>query len=234
MTSPDAPPPQEPGPAKGAWSVRQRLRDLWAWSGLAPKDVVTITIATCALVVSGYTAYYNLIRVNDDMRLVVQRQPILGWKTKEERAYIAAEPLVAFINYGNRPAVVMSIEAVIHVGRIPANTCDRGSAHHYLTDLEPVVIEPNKIVNKPFKLTLFVSDKTTIVEADGRLSFNVPNPPALLPYSLCLILGLLTPSDSLIEKPVAMGSYNLERATQILHNVKAGPDPTRPIQLLRK
>ena len=128
----------------------------------------------------------------------------------------------------------MSIEVVIHVGSIPANSCERASARHYLTSLEPVVIEPNKIVTNPFKLTLFVADKTTIVEADGRLSFNVPNPPALLPYSLCLIMGLLTPSDSLIEKPVAMGTYTLERTTQILRNVKAGPDPTRPIQLLKK
>src|SRR5215212_6888961 len=96
--------PKEPEPRK---TIASRLKAAMEKFGLAPKDVITITLSLSAFVLSAMTAYFNVIRRVDDVRVIVSGDPRVTFNGENLEAGLPRKYTLIFFNTGSRPAVIL-------------------------------------------------------------------------------------------------------------------------------
>jgi hypothetical protein len=112
------------------------------------RDWLSLVIAVLALCVSGGTAYFNVVRQRDDLRVVISSYPVVLFVSKQ--LFLFDLPLkLAFINSGNRTAAIMSINWAFDKQE-SAGTCVNGRSVDY--EVAPFVIKPGEIVLKELKI----------------------------------------------------------------------------------
>ena len=118
------------------------------------KDWVTITLSVLAFIISASTAYINLIRQDDDLRMVVQGdlrfrsephsdvEPAIGLYSEDQR--------ITFINLGNRDASITALSLGVKVFDTDtgARTCEGGSGWQLAYDIEPFTVKGGESVTK--------------------------------------------------------------------------------------
>jgi hypothetical protein len=138
---------------------RQRLREAYEnrKKKEAPKqkwtarDFVSLTVSVIALIISGGSVYFTLLRQIDDVSMVVGGMPMADWVDGKALSIEANEFNVTFMNTGTR-SVVVNWLAVDYAQPIYD---DEGCARHatsFTTDLQPLVIKEKEIVVKKIKI----------------------------------------------------------------------------------
>jgi hypothetical protein len=77
------------------------------------RDWIALTVSLVSLLVSGLTAYFNVLLQQDDIRIVVDRMPDMS---RDQKGVMFASNGVqlTLINVGNRAAVVTKLLAVAY------------------------------------------------------------------------------------------------------------------------
>jgi hypothetical protein len=124
--------------------------------GFAAKDWVAVTISVLALIVSGGSAYFNVIQKVENVSVTVRYAPTVN-KDGDKLVVPPETYSVFFINSGNRPVTIlgMSVLFVQHKERLAFNCYPPGveaAAREFNTDLEPFVVRENEVAIRPFKI----------------------------------------------------------------------------------
>jgi hypothetical protein len=118
--------------------------------GLTAKDWITITLSSLALVISASSAYYNILRQQDDLRVVIGEAPGIFYDTNARNIAIIGGQGLTFINSGNRAAAIMNVSLVIATPLKDENSpkCSTTSTYELRYLFEPFVMKPGELTVK--------------------------------------------------------------------------------------
>src|SRR4051812_20362160 len=86
---------------------RASARKHWlGWPSFSAKDWITTGLSVGAILISLISAYFSVVRVKDDVRLVVTEFPQLFIESPEELS-LGDQFSLAFINAGSRSAIIL-------------------------------------------------------------------------------------------------------------------------------
>ena len=77
------------------------------------KDWASLMIAVLALAISATTAYFNLLRDRDDVRVAFGFGPTIFYNKTAEKLHLADPTTLTFINSGNRAAAIANVAQYI-------------------------------------------------------------------------------------------------------------------------
>lgn len=168
---------------------------------MAIKDWAGPAIAFLALGVSGTTAYFNIIRQNDDLRLVVNDGPYLIMKGKTGELTFYPDYKLTFVNSGTRGVAIANVRMEVRQpgpGIEEPTQCDGASEfdHTFEYDLAPFVVKPSEVLAVPV---------TKIKEPESPLIYLSPlNIARKRSYYTfwCLRIRIITPDSA--DKEVAI------------------------------
>jgi len=121
---------------------------------------ITLIISCLAFLVSAGTAYFNIIRQTDDVRLVTPQAPFVVIDDQGMLG-VSGQQQITFINSGNRDVAVTGITLVLFKLRAPppVNSQCNDAADLQVANLvynfEPFIATPGHIVIKTFDRTLY-------------------------------------------------------------------------------
>jgi hypothetical protein len=125
-----------------------------AWS---PKDYATIILSSLAFIVSAISAYFNVIRIEDNISLAVQFRAFATREDQENFSISSTqETPVVFINSGNRPVAILSLDFVYIQIEDRTKTfaeCTGKYTNVLHTDFDTLVVKPNDFAVKRVKIT---------------------------------------------------------------------------------
>jgi hypothetical protein len=177
--------------------------------GMTIKDWITTTVACLAVGISVTTAYFNLLRQTNVVRVVVDnRSPWVAIERDGSHFLVTANHDVTFINSGNQTAAVSRIILVLlqptSFEEFPANCKDDTErATPYKED--PFVIDPGKIVRK--RIELPVEDMT-----DGAVLFETVGDQEAERFVLtCLRFEIITPGKTYADIRMPLHIHNFQR-----------------------
>lgn len=166
--------------------------------GLKLKDVVSLVLSTLAFAVSGGTAYYNIIRETDDLRVVISSTPSYRIDEGLKRAAAFGDLSMVFINSGNRAAAIVRV--VLEVGQPGGGLGECGGSYtSIVVDLEPFVVKEKEIVTKWMTLKTKSEGFGYKLETDGAISFPLTEENLkrdTLDFDTCLNFFAATPSNA--------------------------------------
>src|ERR1700730_6611317 len=81
-------------------------------SGWTIKDYVTLTLSILAFVVSGGSAYFNILRVEENVSVAVDFRVFAVRDQENLSVSSTQETPIVFVNSGNKPVAVMSASFV--------------------------------------------------------------------------------------------------------------------------
>jgi hypothetical protein len=173
------------------------------------KDWLSVSFSALALVISSFTVFVNLIKAEDNLRVVMEPQP-LPFVTRDK----AGEPEISlslnktevtFLNSGNRPAAINSLIGVVKQPTVEGKsaTCNDGDTFREFFDFQPLVLGPQKIETR----TLIPRDQRSaaieVSEANKkRETFSV---------IFCLELGVITPDIYDRKRLVPVAAFELDK-----------------------
>jgi hypothetical protein len=186
-------------------------------------------VSIVALGVSGLTAYFNILRQVDDLRLLFSENPaiILDWK--KNTAEISFFEPMTFINAGNRPATITTstiVFLIVSVDNIEAPMpCRQKSwSMAFILDpevIKPFVIEANKVLLFPFEYSFVYNLRSQKFIEEAKSFYLVA----------CMNIEILTPDD-LYNVEVSLLKRLVERGVDVIDPFE---DKERSVRvLLRK
>jgi hypothetical protein len=198
---------------RGMASKKAKVKDSNQSSknGFAPKDWVAVTISVLALIVSGGTAYFNVIQKVENVSVTVRYTPSVD-KDGDKLAVRPETYSVFFINSGNRPVTIfgMSVLFVQHKERLAFNCYPEtieAAAGQFDTDLEPFVVKENEVAIKSFKIGARHPYGQQRVEGPDASSFLIIDELKQLkdiPIEICLDVELSTPTLKYYSQRVSL------------------------------
>jgi hypothetical protein len=165
-------------------------------TGMAAKDWTTLAISLLAFIISTISAYWTIIRQVDDVRVMILGHPELTLTDSGIKVGVGNMRL-GFVNLGNRPASITSIELTID--QTPnTDDCSETSREYTMLDVPPLVVEAGKIDVRAPKLS----------KPDFVVSLSASNLKATeVPATACLGFEILTPAQREIYKRVSVGTH---------------------------
>jgi hypothetical protein len=171
--------------------------------GLTPKDWITLTLSILAFGISAGSAYYNIVRQSDHVRILIHTTPFIT--LDQDRTRFAAEPneTVLFINSGNRTAAITAVDLRVDQDRAKPEECGATAGIQLEYDIEPLVLKPGEIVAKTMKLKgkrppEYIGVDPLAVNANGFVTFPVSNENMArdtLWIRVCMEIWVVTPDE---------------------------------------
>jgi hypothetical protein len=131
-----------------AFSVREWLLALFTFVGLSLTAIST---------------YFVTIRTIDEVRIVVNRAPVISWQRNNVR--IASKLDLTFVNSGNRSAAITSITLIFYQD---SKTCEAGENASIKFNIEAFVIKPGEV----FVKSLSYSKESTSLDDFPKVKVN--------------------------------------------------------------
>jgi len=153
---------------------------------MTSKDWATLTLSILALAVSGFTAYFNLLRQVDDLRVTITAD--LGEYIKDDELVVTSATglLLFFANLGTRQAGIESV--TVNVSLLDEKHKDLYCRFSEPLSIEPVVLKAGEIAVVKGTLTRSIEakfcDSVKNVEkfvASSFVSYTIITPDTYLP-----------------------------------------------------
>ncbi|MGX1163747.1 hypothetical protein AB7M16_000013 [Bradyrhizobium sp. USDA 372] len=216
-----------------AYEARKRERNnkpkkKWPW-----KESISSTLSVIAFISSGVAFYKSSVRQVDDLRVVAAQPPELRYLDDEQAFLIdTAEVPLLFLNSGNRPAAVESVELFAlqpEKPELPDNWLSMPAIdefeyfHCYEPDyvngesrkepietrFDPVVIKPNDVVVAKLKIAATEARKIPVVDSHQTNGRSYKEFAGNYPLLLCLEFRMTTPSGSRIDSRSIAGIWSV-------------------------
>jgi hypothetical protein len=171
-------------------------------SNMTLKDWFTVTLSICAFFISAATAYFNIVRQQDNLSVSVASFPDVVKLDDEQLLVGKDEAALVFINSGNRAAAITGV-SIFFMQHDQQSKCDEVTSGNngawFLTDMEPIVVKQNDITTKTVKIIRpFASSNIQKNEFDKYL-FPIEGPNKGKKESTietCLSISFSTPSHA--------------------------------------
>jgi len=173
-----------------------------------------------------------VLRVSDDVRVVASRLPQLAIDSPDTLS-IDKDFQLAFINSGNRPAIILGYQLV--VDQPYTETYCRFDATRFLIKVQPVIVKASEIVNVTVKLDGPNDDKT-IKRAGDRWTIPVKGrnlKEDFVEVQMCLEIDLATPTNSYESVKLKLHQQSGRRAKD-MPLIDNGDQDKRPIVLIHR
>jgi hypothetical protein len=183
------------------------------------KDWVTLGISMLALAISGGSAYFNILRVEDRVSLIVEDGPV-AFMTNDNNfsVYLDSEPNFIFINSGSRPAVIAWLRLFFLQSSGKAQkTCSSfldGNEATFDTNFEPLVVKEREVVTKKIKMTDAAIESKMKKGSSGNFLFPVETAfigETRITITVCAAVRVVTPSVALHDAAVPIYQYMMTR-----------------------
>ncbi|WP_315701223.1 MULTISPECIES: hypothetical protein [unclassified Bradyrhizobium] len=170
------------------------------------RDWVAIGISLGSLIISAVTSI-NVLIPRDDVRMMIDRHPLVGLDLSTNKFKVFGNPLLTFINSGNRPAGISGLSASAQRldSRSPKiQDCSRKDALVFSIpfDTKPFVLNPGeiKVVEAAIAIPSGVEALFTWItaEKDGIISIPRSDFKEGDRILICIQLNLATP-DSFVK-----------------------------------
>jgi|SRR5579862_2804659 len=171
-------------------------------SWLEPKDYVTVTLSSLAIIVSVLTAYFNILRTAESVSLISDNEQLA--MILDENTLVIPSDIdgqIALINSGTRAVVISSVVVFyLQPVKMTAPECLINGVN-IRTDFESTVLKPNDVLVKKMKLekaAVFVQgDVEAKRNADGNFTFPIADHnkgKKDIIMDVCLEIAMSTPS----------------------------------------
>jgi hypothetical protein len=185
--------------------------------GWTPKDYVTLTLSILAFIVSAGTAYFNILRVEENVSVAVDfrvfaliRPGGADFPSDQHNLSVSSveETPIVFVNSGNKSVAVLSASFIyIQTKEGDPRKCrlERGPGIDaqtlFKTDLDPLVLGPNDVIVKHVKITAAPGYQSDNIRRIGEHGFVFPvsdenRTKSKFQMQVCLGVELTTPSVS--------------------------------------
>lgn len=142
-----APEGEEPAPVHKARPGSKQGGAGWSW-----KDAVTLPSSLAALLISGSGFYFNLVRLSDDIRMLIPTVPYVTLDNDHSRFAIEPAETILFMNSGNRSAAISFVQLYVNQDRNAQDGCELPSALMLEYDAEPFGLKPSEIASRTIQL----------------------------------------------------------------------------------
>jgi hypothetical protein len=183
---------------------------------LALKDKFSMSLSVLALLVSFLTAYFNLVRQYDDVRIVINLDPqntVLDRFTYPSGDILNHPRRLTFINSGNRSVAITSVRiSVLFATDLEAATeCTfayGGEVSFYYYEFEPFTLKANDIAVP--KMEPRYRNRSNIygekIEETEGTRRNLVS---------CLLIGFITPDNVVTEQSIVMTKLKKDSTAEI-------------------
>jgi hypothetical protein len=179
---------------------------------MAFKDWASLTFSCLALLISGGSAYFNVVLQKDDIRVVIGSTPFFSLRPNGDIATVGEQELT-FINSGNRAAAITSITALVTRFSVPEDllmTCDGPDVYRMRFEVEAFVIKPGEILVKkiPVSRDLGWNEEKGGVLVLPKKMYEAKHGDK---YLACLAMNITTPDSFSKEVSPRAFEYVLKR-----------------------
>jgi hypothetical protein len=211
-------------------------------SSWSPKDYVTITFSSLAFIVSAISAYFNVIRIEDNISLAVQFRAFATREDKNFSISAQQETPVVFINSGNRPVAILSLDFVyiqIEDRTVTFAECTGKHTTVLHTDFDTLIVKPNDFAVKRVKITdaiWYLKDQIKKSDRDNYLFpiwSGVQNKSSIS-IDVCAVTLMTTPDESRYYANVLIHKYTAEPGRWSYSSQSEGDTSSRPRNLVKK
>jgi hypothetical protein len=175
------------------------------WRGIAMtgKDWVTIILSTLAFLLSAGTAYFNIVRQEDNVSVTFGRVPSISISETNDRFLIVEDEVdLILINSGNRGVAISGLAMFVmqHDQHTRCKTATSGNDGAWFTyKIEPFIVKANDLEAKRLRIAQPYSSSETPKNKSGQYTFpfeeiNKGRPEALI--EICFAVFFTTPGQS--------------------------------------
>ena len=177
---------------------------------MSVKDWISIVISIGALSVSLATAYFNIFRQTDDVRLALSDIPTTGVQPKLGKVSVQAQQSFTFINSGNRPAVIARLQlAVVQPSKTTPSPTSCKPEEDGINYYAPIPYQFVPVVIKPAEVSAVSATLAWRKTSDGLVTVGItPENSSRTDRHyvfMCLLIDLVTPDNVVVEKAVPLG-----------------------------
>jgi hypothetical protein len=119
-------------------------------------DLIAIGISCAAFILSASTSYFSLLRVSDDVRLVISGMPQMNLDWKQRTFEIERPQKFLFINAGTRAVSINSIYLKVAQPKAENEAfekdCKKGEVEFVYYDSDPFVVRAGEMLTKQTNL----------------------------------------------------------------------------------
>lgn len=163
-----------------------------AWTA---KDTLTTSLSGIALAVSLISAYFTVLRVSEDVRMVVTRFPQITIESPDSIS-VSNEFQLAFINSGNRPAVIIRASLFVDQGSSEGGQCDILRGTHFLLKGDPLVVKAAESGNLTLTIDQVDGDKSTAKKTGSVWTIPIKKKEEFLEIQMCVSVDIATPTSA--------------------------------------
>lgn len=206
------------------------------------KDSLTIGLSSAALIISGASAYYNVLRVTDDVRVIIWDAPVLmpDFRAQQFAIYPQKSSFI-FINSGTRSVAISRVS--LRIGQptdsraVSANGCNNLDVLYY--DLEPFIVKAGDINSKNTEIVGVPYGMPeryfyTIKDGDIFVAASQANKSRdKYKYKVCLEVAFITPDTEYDSKTIY--EFEDEIGPDVIgYGFSSSSNERPPIVLIRK
>jgi hypothetical protein len=169
------------------------------------REWAAFVLSTLAIVISITTAYLTTLRTLDELKVVVDRRPVLFLWSDGKSMMTYGVLSVLFINSGNRPISVLSVSLCYGEAKeVRGRTTCNGVLID--TNFDGVVIDEKKVLLKEISLRLRVLffEGDNLSKEDSAFTFNAAKALERGVISMCAVFRVATPSNEATEITVEL------------------------------
>lgn len=222
-----------PFPVPPRDGLRARIN---AYLAFTPKDWFTAGFSALALLISVITAYYSVVRRDDNLSVVMGDVPRIHQVDADNIEITDDETTFVFINSGARSAAItgVSIFFMQHEGQSRcAQTSSGNDAAWFETGFEPIAVKANEVMTQTVKIRRPYPSTSFTLNDRGWYRFRLSDENKLKKVAnieVCYAIYLATPSVATHVEHVSGEQYRIRDRTTMTDAI----DPSRPpIQLIK-
>jgi hypothetical protein len=202
--------------------------------GFTPKDWVTVSFSALALIISAVSAYFNLVRREDNLSVVIDGFPFVHQVDSDNLAITSEDTTLAFINSGTRSAAVTSVNIFFlqHDGASRCSETSTGSdGVWFATTFQPVAVKANEVVTQKINIShpFRVDSSKRNDKGWYLLRLNNENKSKkIVNVEVCYAIFVATPSVATHVEHLSGVEFRLQGQNTLFDPI----DPNRPPKLL--
>jgi hypothetical protein len=216
-----------------AESLGQRINK---YLGFTPKDWFTTGFSVLALAISAITAYFSVLRREDNLSVVIGNIPVVHRLDGNTIGVTNSETTLVFLNSGTRPAAIASVRMFFLQHEGPSK-CDRTSTGQdgpwFSTTFEPLSVKGNEVATQNIAIKHPFGSADVQKNDKGFYVFPVSDEnkkKEVLHIELCYSFLISTPSVATIGRNISGLEYRLEIGRMSYDAI----DQTKPPAMLIK
>lgn len=207
-----------------------------AYLAFTPKDWFAVGFSALALLISMVTAYYSVVRRDDNLSVVIGSAPFVRQVDADNIEITDDETTLVFINSGTRSAAITGVSIFFMQHEGPSRCAQTSSGNDgawFETGFEPIAVKANEVMTQRAKIRRPYPSTSFTQNDRGWYRFRLSDENKLKEVAnieVCYAIYLATPSVAMHLEHVSGEEYRIKDRITMTDAI----DENRPpIQLIK-